>query len=394
MQRYIICHYHEIGLKKNNRAFFENRLLRNIERALSGLSFQSVRRISGRLIVALAPDSPIEDLGARLQKVFGLVSYSPAWLSAQDLDSLKENLGRLIRDRQFETFRIQARRAQKSFPLNSQQLNEQLGAFVLQNTGKRVQLEGPDLTCYVEIVEKYAFVYFEKFRAPGGLPVSSSGKVVVLVSGGIDSPVAAYKMMKRGCRAVFVHFHSYPYTTLEAQEKVRRLVSILNDYQYGSHLYFVPFAQCQQKVVAFTPAETRVILYRRLMMRIAERIALQEGAKALVTGDSVGQVASQTLENLDVISRVVKLPVLRPLIGDDKEEIIDAARRISTYPVSALPDVDCCSLFIPRHPETRASLSGIERVEQQLDIDAMVEETLRAAQLEELESEPVGAPGG
>ena len=382
MQRYFVCHYHEIGLKKNNRAFFENRLRRNIEKALLGLPFVLVRRISGRLIVELGPDPPVEEIGLRLQKVFGLSSVAPAWLSGQDLESLQENLWQLVRQVDFETFKIHARRSHKDFPLTSQQMNEELGAFLVRQSGKRVQLEDPDLTCYVEIVEKYAFLYFDRFKGPGGLPVSCSGKVVVLLSGGIDSPVAAYKIMKRGCRVVFVHFHSHPYTTLESQEKVRQLVSILDEHQYGSRLYFVPFAECQRQIVALTPAETRVILYRRLMMRLAQCIAFKEGALALATGESIGQVASQTLENLRAISQVAHLPVLRPLIGEDKEEIIRLARQIGTFEVSILPDSDCCSLFIPRHPETRAKPEAIDRIEGQLNLEKMVQETLQQTELE------------
>ncbi len=386
LQRYFVCHYHEIGLKKNNRAFFENRLLRNIEKALLGLPFVRVRRISGRLIIELGPDPPVEEIGLRLQKVFGLSSCAPAWLSSQDLESLQENLWQLVRSMKFETFKIHARRAHKDFPLTSQQLNQELGAFLLHQSGKRVQLEDPDLTCYLEIVEKYAFLYFDRLKGPGGLPVSSSGKVVVLLSGGIDSPVASYKIMKRGCQAIFAHFHSHPYTTLESQEKVRQLVSILDEYQYGSRLYLIPFAECQRQIVALTPAETRVILYRRLMMRLAERVAFKEGAQALVTGESIGQVASQTLENLRAISRVTHLPVLRPLVGEDKEEIICLARRIGTFEVSILPDSDCCSLFVPRHPETRARTEDIDRIEGQLDVERMMQETFQRAELEKLGS--------
>ena len=382
MQRYFVCHYHEIGLKKNNRAFFENRLRRNIEKALLGLPFVLVRRISGRLIVELGPDPPVEEIGLRLRKVFGLSSIAPAWLSGQDMESLQKNLWQLVRQVDFETFKIHARRAHKDFPLTSQQMNEELGAFLVRQSGKRVQLEDPDLTCYVEIVEKYAFLYFDRFKGPGGLPVSCSGKVVVLLSGGIDSPVAAYKIMKRGCRVVFVHFHSHPYTTLESQEKVRQLVSILDEHQYGSRLYFVPFAECQRQIVALTPAETRVILYRRLMMRLAQCIAFKEGAQALATGESIGQVASQTLENLRAISQVALLPVLRPLIGEDKEEIIRLARQIGTFEVSILPDSDCCSLFIPRHPETRAKPEAIDRIEGQLNLEKMVQETLQQTEVE------------
>ncbi|MBI4444556.1 MAG: tRNA 4-thiouridine(8) synthase ThiI [Acidobacteria bacterium] len=401
MERFFLCHYHEVGLKGSNRTFFENRLRSNITRALTGIPIGGVRRISGRILVELKPESSFEPIAQRLGNIFGLASFSPSWLSEQDVEPLTQNLLRLLDDQCFESFRIQARRANKRYPLNSQELNEKLGAAVVKSYRKKVDLETPELTCYVDIVEKFAFLYFEKFRGPGGLPVSTSGRVLALLSGGIDSPVAAYKIMKRGCRVVFVHFHSYPHTSLESQDKVRQLVRVLNRYQFYSRLHLVPFADCQQQVVAFTPAETRVILYRRLMLRIAERIALREGAQALVTGDSLGQVASQTLENLAVIGSAAALPLLRPCVGEDKEEIIQLARKIGTFEISIQPDVDCCSLFVPRHPETRARGAGIERVEQQLDLEAMIERAVSSSRIEKLglfaeepeQVSPISQPG-
>ena len=387
MRRFFLCHYHEIGLKKGNRSFFEQRLRQNIIRALSGLPFKEVRRISGRLIVELLPESPLQEIGERLQKIFGIVSCSPAWLSEQDLDLLEQNLWELVQERDFESFKIQARRAQKTFPLNSPQINERLGAFILERCGKRVDLSTPELTCHVDIVERYAFLYFEKLRGVKGLPVGASGKVVVLLSGGIDSPVASYKIMKRGCQAIFVHFHSYPHTSAESQEKVRQLVTLLNQYQFRSVLYRIPFAEVQRQIVAFTPPATRVIFYRRFMLRLAQQIAAREGGLALVTGDSIGQVASQTLENISVISESVRLPVLRPLVGEDKEDIIEVARKIGSYPISILPEEDCCSLFVPRHPETRADQIGINRIEAQLHLDEALADALEGAEREIFETD-------
>ena len=386
MRRFFLCHYHEIGLKKGNRSFFEKRLLQNILLTLSGLPFKEARRISGRLIVELLPESPIKEIGERLQKVFGIVWCSPAWLSEQELGLLQQNLWKLVQEREFESFKIQSRRAQKTFPLNSPQLNESLGTFILERCGKRVDLETPELTCYVDIVERYAFLYFEKLKGVKGLPVGASGRVVVLLSGGIDSPVASYKIMKRGCQAIFVHFHSYPHTSAESQEKVRQLVTLLSQYQFRSVLYRVPFAEVQRQIVAFTPPSTRVIFYRRFMLRLAQQIASREGCLALVTGDSIGQVASQTLENLSVISESVRFPILRPLVGEDKEDIIEVARRIGSYPISILPEVDCCSLFVPRHPETRAGQIGINRIEEQLDLNEALSDALEGAKKEVMES--------
>lgn len=356
--------------------------MENVKKSLSGLPYHSVRRLSGRIMVELVSDSPLEQIGKRLQKVFGLVFCCPAWISVQKMEQLQEDLWKLVRLQQFDTFKIASRRGDKKYPINSQQMNEHLGAIVAERSGKRVRLEQPDLTCYVDIVEDYAFLYFEKLRGGKGLPVSSSGKVIVLLSGGIDSPVAAYKVMKRGCRAIFVHFHSLPHTTPESLDKVRLLVSKLNEYQYGSKTYMLPFANAQRQVVAFTPVETRVILYRRIMMRLAEAIARKEGAHALVTGDSIGQVASQTLENLRAVSDAVQLPVLRPLIGEDKEEIIAVARRIGTFETSILPHDDCCSLFVPKHPETRARVDGIRRIEGELDVNQIMGDALSEMKIE------------
>ena len=392
VRRFFLCHYHEVGLKKGNRAFFERRLCENIRKALAGFPFKTVRRISGRILVEVPEDAPHQRIGRRLQKVFGLASCSPAWLSGQSLEDLERNLWTLVRDREFDTFKIEARRAQKSFPLTSPELNRLLGSHVVERSGKGVNLTAPDLTCHVDIVERYAFLYFTRLPGARGLPVTTSGRAVVLLSGGIDSPVAAYKIMKRGCPVIFVHFHSYPFTNLESQEKVRRLVRLLNEFQFESVLYRVPFAHTQRQIVALTPPETRVVFYRRFMLRIAERLALKEGALALVTGDSIGQVASQTLANLSVISSTVAMPVLRPLVGDDKEEIIQTARRIGTFRVSILPDVDCCSLFVPKHPETRARAAAIEEIEAALDVEELVAAALDGAEREIFESVPSELP--
>jgi thiamine biosynthesis protein ThiI len=242
-----------------------------------------------------------------------------------------------------------------------------------------VDLDHAERTCWIEISEKYALLYTDRRQGPGGLPSGTSGKVVVLLSGGIDSPVAAWKMIKRGCRAVFVHFHSFPYTNKESQEKTKQLAAVLATYQFQSKLYLVPFSEVQRHIMVETPAETRVILYRRYMMRIAAQIARRERIRVLVTGDSVGQVASQTIENIDVISRAVDMPILRPLIGDDKVEIINLARRIGTYEISIQPDQDCCSLFVPKHPETKANLRDIEESEKRLDVEQAMAEALNTA---------------
>jgi tRNA uracil 4-sulfurtransferase len=277
-----------------------------------------------------------------------------------------------LEGRNFLSFKIEARRGTKDFPMNSQQLNVELGAFIHDLTGAPVRLNGPELTCYVELVGQHAYLYFEKIAGGGGLPARSGGRVMCLLSGGIDSPVAAYRLMRRGCQTSYVHFHSFPHTTAESQEKVRRIIQVLSRYQLESRLYMVPFAELQREIVAFAPPALRVVLYRRFMVRIAEVIATKEKAAALVTGDSLGQVASQTLNNLRVVSAAASLPIFRPLIGDDKEEIIRVARAIGTYEISILPDQDCCTMFVPKHPETMARLEQVDQAESPFDVAGLV----------------------
>jgi thiamine biosynthesis protein ThiI len=261
------------------------------------------------------------------------------------------------------------------------EINQRVGAYVKERTTARVDLENAELTCSIEVLERHALIYLERLAGPGGLPVGTSGKVVVLLSGGIDSPVAAWKMIKRGCTPVFVHFHSFPYTNKESQEKAKQITKLLADYQLRSKTYLVPFAEIQRHIMVETPLETRVILYRRYMLRLAERIAQRERARVLVTGDSVGQVASQTIENIDVISRAVAMPILRPLIGEDKLEIVAVARRIGTYDISIQPDQDCCSLFVPKHPETKADIRDIEAAETRLNVDEVMNTALESSEI-------------
>jgi tRNA uracil 4-sulfurtransferase len=381
MERFIVVHYNELGLKKGNRDYFENRLCSNISRTLADCNIGPVRRISGRLLVYLHADSDVMQIKKRMASIFGVAHFAEAWSLSQDLEELEAAAWKLIEGRKFESFRIDTRRGTKTFPMTSVQINQRVGAYVQERCGARVDLENAELTCWIEIVEKYALVYVERLAGPGGLPSGTSGKVVVLLSGGIDSPVAAWKMIKRGCTAVFVHFHSFPYTNKESQEKAKQIAALLSYYQLKSKIYLVPFAEVQRHIMVDTPLDTRVIMYRRYMMRLAAQIARKEKARVLVTGDSVGQVASQTIENIDVISRAVDMPILRPIVGDDKLEIVAVAQRIGTYDISILPDQDCCSLFVPKHPETRARLIDVEKSENRLNVDGAMRQALEGAEV-------------
>jgi thiamine biosynthesis protein ThiI len=381
VDRFFVIHYNELGLKKGNRDYFENALCANINAVLQDCGADRPRRISGRILLPLRAGADMSEIKRRLGQTFGIAYYAEAWSSSQTVENLEANAWSLIEGRSFNSFKIEARRSDKSFPLTSVEINQRVGAYVKERSQARVDLENPELTCWIEIVEKYALIYVERLPGPGGLPVGTSGKVVVLLSGGIDSPVAAWKMIKRGCTPIFVHFHSFPYTNRESQEKARQIAQLLSNYSLKAKIYLVAFAEIQRHIMVDTPVNTRVILYRRYMMRLAEEIARCEKARVLVTGDSVGQVASQTIENIDVISRAVSMPILRPLIGDDKLEIVQVARRIGTYDISILPDQDCCSLFVPKHPETKAVLREIEKAEVRLDVAQAMKDAMASAEV-------------
>ena len=382
MDRFLVVHYHELGLKKGNRGQFENRLCHNLRKTLLDCGCGEVRRISGRILITLKPDSNLPEVLRRMQNVPGVAHFSEAWKCDPSLDVLEAKAWSLIATHKFDSFRVDTHRGDKEFPHTSVQINQRVGGYLKERCGKRVDLNNAELTCSIEITNGAAYIYVDRFRGMGGLPSSTSGKVVVLLSGGIDSPVAAWKMIKRGCTAIFVHFHSFPYTNRESQEKARQLALQLAHFQLRARLYLVPFAEVQRHIMVDTPPETRVILYRRYMMRLAEKIALREKARVLVTGDSVGQVASQTIENIDVISRAITMPILRPLVGDDKNEIVQIARRIGTFEISIQPDQDCCSLFVPKHPETRARLGQIEESEKRLDVEEVMKQALRSSEVQ------------
>ncbi|MBI4400458.1 MAG: tRNA 4-thiouridine(8) synthase ThiI [Nitrospirae bacterium] len=387
--RCVIIHYHELALKGRNRPFFEHRLVRNLRLALKNLGIKQVDALPGRIRVTLGNETPWEQVKSRVARVFGVAHFSlaqPVSLQPdpqQSLDLLKSVVGEAVHGLQFNTFRVSTKRADKRFPMTSLDIDRAIGAHVCALTGKRVSLGHPDLTIAIEMLTREAYVSVHREAGPGGLPVGISGKVACLLSGGIDSPVAAYRMMKRGCKAVFVHFHGRPFVSRASEEKARDIVQILTPYQLYSRLYLIPFGEIQRQIVLGAPAPFRVVLYRRMMMRIAEELARREGCWALVTGDSLGQVASQTPENLGVVEEAAQLPVLRPLIGMDKIEITDQAQRIGTFETSIEPDQDCCRLFVPPHPSTKSNLDVIKKSERGLDLDALIKQGLERAELAE-----------
>jgi thiamine biosynthesis protein ThiI len=320
-------------------------------------------------------------VAARAGTVYGIANYARARGGQIGFDAICEVAGELMSTGTWETFAVRARVAHSTFPMNAREINEKLGAWLLEHVGKRVNLSHPDRTCYVEVVGDLVLVYVERLAGSGGLPVGTSGRVAVLLSAGIDSPVAAARMMRRGARATLIHFHSQPFTDASSARNAEEIARTLTERQFDSNLYLVPLAPSQQQIVTEAPEELRTILYRRMMMRIASEIARRDGAQALVTGDSLGQVASQTLENLAVVEAAATMPVLRPLIGRDKTEIIEEARALGTFDVSSAPCQEACVLFEPKSPATKARLRDVERAESTLDLAAMTKDAADAAEL-------------
>jgi thiamine biosynthesis protein ThiI len=378
----IVIHYKELALKGKNRPWFIRLLVRNLKGALAGLHVASIKSRMGRIELELGPGAPVDEVRARLRLVFGIANFSCASRGPHDFAALAAAIVNDLGDRQPASFRVSATRSDKNLPFTSPQVEREVGGLIKEAKGWRVDLTRPALTVHIEMLPDGSFYFFDKEPGAGGMPSGSGGKVACLLSGGIDSPVAAYRLMRRGCSVLLVHFHSYPILSRASQEKVREIAALLTRHQLRSRLLLVPFGELQQQVVLAVPPEMRVVIYRRLMLRIAERLARRAHARALVTGEVIGQVASQTLENMTVIAAATPLEILRPLVGMDKDEITAEATRIGTYPISIIPDQDCCTLFTPRHPATRARLAEVELAEQALPIAEMVEAAVAATAVE------------
>ena len=379
--RSIVIHYNEIALKGRNRPYFTARLVRNLREATSDAGVTFVRVLNGRFEIELSPEADIDVVRDRVSRVFGVGNFARAGRTGVDLDALGRAIIEGLKGRDAASFRIAARRADKRHAMTSVDIERRLGAMVQAATGWKVDLSHPELRINVEMLGDETLYSFGKEKGAGGLPTGVSGRVACLLSGGIDSPVAAWRMMRRGCRVHFIHFHSYPVLSRASQEKAVELARLLTTWQLRSRLYLVGFAGIQQKALMTVEPSLRVVVYRRLMLRIAEQIARRSRAQALVTGEVIGQVASQTLENMAVIGAASTLPVLRPLIGMDKEEIVDAAKKLGSFQISIIPDQDCCTLFTPKYPATRAKLGAVEEAERALDAGALIAEAVAGAEV-------------
>jgi tRNA uracil 4-sulfurtransferase len=379
----IVCRYSEIFLKGRNRGWFERRLERNIRAAISHLPGARIERPHGRVLVWADDMSAAVD---RLSRVFGLVSVSPATVVDAELGAI-ENAAVEGARAEWErrgrrgTFKVESNRQDKRFPLPSPEISKRVGGAIYEGLHIPVDVHKPDFTIEVEIaVGGRAYVFAQRIAGPGGMPVGSAGRVALLLSGGIDSPVAGWMMAKRGAELVPVYFHSFPFTGDKTKEKVIDLARVVARWHGPMRMFVVGFTEVQKALREAGAAELAVVLYRRMMLRVAEAIAVREGARGLVTGDSLGQVASQTLENLGVIGEAAKLPLLRPLVGFDKSETVTLAQRIGTYDLSIVPYEDCCSLFVPKHPATRARLEDVVAAEAKLDIPALTAELAEKAE--------------
>jgi thiamine biosynthesis protein ThiI len=377
-----LVHYHEIALKGRNRPFFIGRLAANLRQATEDLPGRKVSVLPGRLLVETSDEVPWQTLSTRIASVFGVANYSPAVTVAPSLEALRAAALAEAAKTPFQSFRVTTKRSDKTFPMTSMEVDREIGGAVKAASGARVDLENPERTIFIEILRDRMLVATQKTAGPGGFPVGSSGRVAALLSGGIDSPVAAWRLMKRGCKVLLIHFHAFPLLDRTTIEKTRRLAQTLTRWQFRSRLLQVPFGPVQQAIVAACPAPLRVVLYRRFMVRIAERLARRHGAKALVTGESLGQVASQTLDNMAAIDEAAGLPILRPLVGMDKDEIVREARRIGTFETSTLPDMDCCQLFTPPRPALAATLDELRAAEEHLDAPALIEAALAGTEEE------------
>ncbi len=394
MKTHVIVKTHELALKGKNRPWFMRHLVNNLRKATSGTGVTKVWQ--GHMLVGLSleDESRWPEVRDRVRECFGVAKFFKAYEVPVDLEAVKEVLPSLMGDRNFQSFRISANRSDKRFPVTSEEINRDLGTFVKDLTGARVDLGNPELEVFLDVLSSSILLYFEEVRGHGGLPVGVSGDVMIMLSGGIDSPVAAWHMMKRGCRALFTHFHSYPLVDRSSIEKAMELTGHLTQHQFASSLSLVPLGEIQKQIIVSTPPAYRVILYRRFMVRITEVLARLQGAKAIVTGESCGQVSSQTLDNIAVIDAVADMPILRPLIGLNKEEIVNMSRNIGTFPISIQPDQDCCSLFVPKHPETHSRLETVVKLEAGLAVDELVEAAVAGNEVREFATSYSGSYSG
>lgn len=389
MENIILVRYEEIFLKGLNKNVFENKLIKNIKRKLANMAIVNVRKSQSRIYVESSDrDFDIEEAIIRLRKIFGIASVSPVAKVPSEYGIIKDTslkvVGELLSKKSLFTFKVEAKRGDKKFPLNSPQICADVGGHVLKNFPQlKVNVHNPDFILYIEVREE-TYLYSQIIPGARGLPTGTGGKASLLLSGGIDSPVAGWMIAKRGVELEAVYFHSYPYTSDRAKDKVIKLAGKIAEWCMGLTLHIVPFTEIQLEINEKCPQEYLTIIMRRYMMKIAERIAEKSGSLALVTGEAIGQVASQTMESMLVTNDAVTLPVYRPLIGMDKNEVIEIARKIDTFDTSILPYEDCCTIFVAKHPVTKPSLLKTLEYEKVLDEENLINNALFSTEIIEI----------
>ena len=381
-------HYHEVGLKGKNRSFFEHVLMDNIKAALAAFSVATVTRISGYILVTFSKSGEADEAAPVILRVPGVARVSLAYHTNRDAAEYCRAAVYALREfGDFETFKVHAKRSNTDYELTSIELNRQVGEVLCEEfPDKKVKMHDPDATVYVLVVQGSVYVYARTERGVGGLPVGSAGKVVTLLSSGIDSPVATWMLARRGAVCVPVHFSGRPQTADTSEYLVQDIIRAFQPAINIGRLYVVPFGDCQREISVKCPSNLRVIMYRRVMYSVAERIAKIEGARAIVTGESLGQVASQTLENIMAVNEAVSIPVFRPLIGSDKQEIIARAEQIGTFDISTETAPDCCTLFMPKKPETHAKPDAVAEAWGMFDHEAMIEHLVQSVEYIDFES--------
>ena len=386
MKEILLIKNGEIALKGLNRASFEDVLIKNIKTALSGLGLIRIKKAQSTIYVSpVYDDYDMDEAVERVKKVFGIAAFSRAAVCEKDMNVILETAVEYLRDTlEFaKTFKVEAKRADKKFPLKSPEICRETGAKLLSNFYHlKVDVHNPEVTVTVEIRDFGAYIHVDQINGAGGMPVGTGGKAAILISGGIDSPVAAYMLAKRGVRLTAIHFASPPYTSERAEMKVKDLLSQVAKYSGGINFCYVPFTKIQENIAKHCPEDLTTLIMRRYMMKIAERIARQKDCDALITGESIGQVASQTMKALAVTDCAVDMPVFRPLIGMDKEEIVKISRDIGTFEISTLPYEDCCTVFTPKHPRTKPNIPAVIRAESYEGCEQEIEEAIQNATFE------------
>jgi thiamine biosynthesis protein ThiI len=381
----ILIHYGELGLKGLNRPFFEKKLIENIENALKNVEYETIRKVQGRIILELNEKSNVKIIEETLKKVFGIAWFAPCKTTdASSIDKIKELVRNNFSITAGTKTRVSANRADKTLPYTSMEVNRELGAYLVKQFKAKISLEEPETTIFVEIVRGKAYIFDRKVKGLYGLPSGVSGKVLHLLSGGIDSPVAAWLLMKRGCTVDFLHFHAFEQFDEAKLAKILNLAKVLTQYSFKTRTFFVPFYPFEAEAVE-APSRYRLVLFRRFMVKVAEEIAKKHSINALGSGENLAQVSSQTLENMAVISKATNIPILRPLLTYEKNEIVQLAKQIGTFEISIQPYKDCCSIFMAKHPTTKANLEIVESIEKRLNLKDAIEECLEKIEIINIE---------